>query len=387
MEVYLDEAGFSGNYLSDKNSPIFVFSSVAIPAAEAEECVDRVVRDFRIQGGELKGKNLTKTAAGRKGIGRILGECLTRSNSVVFNKTFALCCKLFEYVFEPVIADQSSLFYGIGFHKFVAHWLYVELIATGESLANDLLLDFEKMMRQHDDVGLKKLFGVAWTSAVNHRVSEQILNFALAHRDAVLGELESVRGLGAIGNWVLDLSDTAVSSLLCHWGERFNELDVYCDRSKPLEALRLAFDCMVGRTDKTYVTMDGRTELMTYNLVRPIQFVDSAEHKGVQLADVIASALLYALRHRDDPECLDWLRQFDTTHALNPNCNLPNTECVDLRKPEAVTNYTVFIELMKRTMEGRDLLDRMPEFIMVTAKNAPAYCEWRESQERAGREQ
>jgi hypothetical protein len=170
MEVYLDEAGFSDNYLSDKNSPVFVFSSIAMPAAEADECVDRVVRDLRIQGGELKGKNLVKTTAGRKGIDRILAECLTCSNSIVFDKTFALCCKLFEYIFEPVIAGKSSLFYGIGFHKFVAHWLYVELIATGESLANDLLLDFEKMMRQQDVTGLKTLFGVSGASAADHRV-------------------------------------------------------------------------------------------------------------------------------------------------------------------------------------------------------------------------
>ncbi len=303
MEVYLDEAGFSGNYLSDKNSPTFVFASVAMPAGEADEYVSRVVRDFRVQGDELKGKNLTKTAMGRRAIGRILADCLPRSNSIIFDKTFALCCKLFEYIFEPVIADKSSLFYDIGFHQFVAHWLYVELIATGESVANDLLLDFEKMMRQQDVAGLKKLFGVSGTSAVSHRVSEQILNFALAHREAVLLELETVRGVGAIGNWVLDLSDTAASALLCHWGEKFDELDVSCDRSKPLEALRVAFDCMVGRTDKTYVTVNGRTELITYNLVRPIQFVDSADQRGVQLADVIASALLYALRHRDDPEC------------------------------------------------------------------------------------
>jgi hypothetical protein len=383
VEIFLDEAGFSGNYLSDKNSPIFVFASVAMPAAKADEFVEQVIRDFRIQGGELKGKNLTKTPTGRKAIDRILAECLSDSNSIIFDKTYSLCCKLFEYIFEPVIADKSSLFYDIGFHKFVAHWLYVELIATGKSLANDLLLDFEKMMRQQDIAGLEKLFGVPAGAGASHRISEQVLNFALAHRDSVLRELESIRSVGAIGNWVLDLSDTAVSSLLCHWGNKFDELDVYCDRSKPLEALRVAFDCVVGRKDKTYVTMNGRTELLTYNLVRPIQFVDSADHKGVQLADVIASTLLYALRHREEPECLDWLRRFDAAHALNPSCNLPDTECVDLRTPGAVTNYTVFIELMERTLKGRDLLDGIEKFIMVTAKNAPAYCAWRDMQESA----
>jgi hypothetical protein len=386
MEVYLDEAGLSGNKLSDKKSPIFVFTSVAMPAAEADELVEQVVRDFRIQGGELKGKNLTKTTAGRKAIAEILAKCLPRSNSIIFDKTFALCCKLFEYIFEPVIANKSSLFYDIGFNRFVAHWLYVELIATGESVARDLLLDFEKMMRQQDIVGLKKLFGATTPSTEAERISAQIFNFAMAHREAVLREIESVRSVGAIGNWVLDLSDTAVASLLCDWGEKFDELDVYCDRSKPLEALRIAFDCMVGRKDKTYVTMGGRTELITYNLVRPIQFVDSADQKGVQLADVIASTLLYAFRHRDDPECRDWLRLFYAANALSPQCNLPDPSWVDLRKPEGVANYTVFLELMERTQNGRDVLDRMEEFIFVTVKNAPEYCAWQASQKNAEQE-
>lgn len=82
---------------------------------------------------------------------------------------------------------------------------------------------------------------------------------------------------------------------------------------------------------------------------------------------------------------LGWLRQFHTTDALNPRCNLPDTECVDLRKPEALTNYTVFLELMRRTQSGQDVLDRMGEFIRVTAENAPAYCAWQEARENGAR--
>jgi hypothetical protein len=36
---------------------------------------------------------------------------------------------------------------------------------------------------------------------------------------------------------------------------------------------------------------------------------------------------------------------------------------------------------MERTLKGRDLLDGIEKFIMVTAKNAPAYCAWREMRE------
>ncbi len=182
---------------------------------------------------------------------------------------------------------------------------------------------------------------------------------------------------GALGNWVLDLSDTGVDSLLCYWGEKFDELDVYCDRSKPLEALPSAFEWMVGRTDKTYITLNGRRRLMTYNLARPVQFVDSTAYKGVQLADVIASALLYALRHREEAECLDWLRMFDAASAINPDCNGPNMECLDLRRPEVVTNYTVLLELMERTLKGQDVLDGIAEFITTARLHAPAYLKTR----------
>ncbi len=195
MNIYLDEAGFSGNYLSDEASPLFVFASVAMSAPQADEYVDRVIRNLRIQGGELKGKNLTKTPKGHKAIRQILADCLRQSNSVVFEKTFALACKLFEYIFEPTISDRSSLFYDIGFHKFVANLLYIEVLATGGGLAKEVLLDFEKMMREQDIMGLKKLFGVSPTPAASPRLSEQILTFALGHREAILQELNTIRSV------------------------------------------------------------------------------------------------------------------------------------------------------------------------------------------------
>lgn len=373
MNVYLDEAGFSGNHLSDESSPIFVVASIAMPAQQADEYVARVIRDFRIQGGELKGKNLTKTPRGHKAVQQILADCLGRSNCVVFEKTFALACKLFEYIFEPVISDCSSLFYGIGFHKFVANLLYVEFLATGKGLAREVLSDFERMMREQDVVGPKKLFGVSSTLAVSPRLSEQILTFALGHREAILQELNTIRSVGALGNWVLDLSDTAVDSLLCYWGEKFDELDVYCDKSKPLEALPSAFGWMVGRTDKTYITVNGRRRLITYNLARSVQFVASTDCKGMQLADVIASTLLYALRHREEGECVDWLRMFDAAGAINPDSTVPEEECVDLDRPEVVTNYIVLLELMERTLRRRDVLAGMAEFIASAQMCALTY--------------
>jgi hypothetical protein len=373
MNIYLDESGFSGNHLLDESSPLFVFASVAMPAQQADAYVDKVIRDFRIQGRELKGKNLTKTPNGHKAIKQILADCLGQTNSLVIEKSFALACKLFEYIFEPVISESSTLFYEIGFHKFVANLLYVEALVTGKGLAREVLSDFQKMMRERDVDGLNGLFGVPSIPETSNRISEQILTFALGHREAILEELNAIRTMGPFGNWVLDVSSTSVDSLLCYWGEKFDELEVYCDKSKPLEALPSAFEWMVGRADKSYLTVNGRRRLMTYNLARPVVFVDSAVYKGIQLADVIASGLLYALRHREKAECLDWLQMFDAAGAINLDSITPQTECLDLDRPEVVTNYTVLIKLIESTLNGHDVLDGMAEFISIVRRHAPEF--------------
>ena len=120
-EVYCDESGFSGNRLSDAASPFFVYSSVAIGRDRAAELVQRIMRDYRLQGKELKGSNLLKNNLGRKAVASVLAETLPISQSVAYHKQFALACKLFEYIYEPVIANSSSVFYNIGFHKFVSN--------------------------------------------------------------------------------------------------------------------------------------------------------------------------------------------------------------------------------------------------------------------------
>ena len=229
------------------------------------------MRDYRLQGKELKGSNLLKNNLGRKAVASVLAETLPISQSVAYHKQFALACKLFEYIYEPVIANSSSVFYNIGFHKFVSNLLYVEMVATRGGVAQELLLDFETMMRNADVSGLRTLFGLNRAVVNPTMISEQTLGFAMAHRDAILEELESVKRSGSTGNWVLDLSDTSVNSLMSYWGERHSSLDVFCDMSKPLQAVPHGFDWMVDRKDKVYITINGRTRRITYNLARPIQ--------------------------------------------------------------------------------------------------------------------
>jgi len=70
--IYCDESGFTGNDLSNVDQPHFVYAAVAITPEEADEIKDRVIREYRVNGSELKGKNLVKYAKGRRAVSEIL---------------------------------------------------------------------------------------------------------------------------------------------------------------------------------------------------------------------------------------------------------------------------------------------------------------------------
>jgi hypothetical protein len=91
--IYCDEAGFTGNNLLNPDQPYFVYASVLLDPNEARETVERIMKNYHVQGSELKGRNLVKYNKGRKAITEILEKF---SNSVclcVFQKKYNLACK------------------------------------------------------------------------------------------------------------------------------------------------------------------------------------------------------------------------------------------------------------------------------------------------------
>jgi hypothetical protein len=65
--VFCDEAGFTGDNLLDSAQEVFTFAGVSIEEGCAREVVERTIRDFRLQGAELKGGRMLKTEPGNRG--------------------------------------------------------------------------------------------------------------------------------------------------------------------------------------------------------------------------------------------------------------------------------------------------------------------------------
>jgi hypothetical protein len=220
--IYCDESGFTGNHLSNVDQPHFVYAAVAITQAEADEINDRVIREYRVNGSELKAKNLVEYARGRRAVSAILDKVASRSQCAVVHKKYALACKLYEYLFEPVLADKSYIFYQIGFHRFISMLVHLEL-QIREQNAERLFEDFEQLMRGKNIARIAFLFGPSPEKPATGSLSPMIQEFCIANQKEILEEIESL-GDVSVGKWILDVTGACLNAVLWHWGAKFESL-------------------------------------------------------------------------------------------------------------------------------------------------------------------
>jgi hypothetical protein len=363
VKIYFDESGFTGNNLLHPGQTIFSYGSVQTDEEEASEFVQAIIEKYGVQGGELKGKNLIKYSKGRRAITEILAHFNGRMKASVSEKKYALAAKFFEYIFEPPLQRNNLLFYKLDFHRFVSNILYVEFIARGAG-AEEIFEDFEYLMRTGKFEGLESLFSSSSHPEISPILS-QIREFAILNRAAIAEELNGYAGQGA-GKWVLDLTNTALFSLLAKWGQHHDQVTAICDQSKPLSADQALFDVMINRTDKKFSLLGEEEFPITFNLSESLKLVDSKITPGVQIADCIAAAFAHALnRSATDEYALEWRKYIGSTVIFGSV--FADLDYVDLNKLEVQRNAVILVELLERSRQGVDLLAGMPEYAaMIT---------------------
>ncbi|MGH6673531.1 MAG: DUF3800 domain-containing protein [Xanthobacteraceae bacterium] len=102
----------------------------------------------------------------------------------------------------------------------------------------------------------------------------------------------------------------------------------------------------------------GRASNDNWNMSKPIEFVSSKDHAGIQLADLIAGVTA-ALPDRD--EKLAHLAGQIEPH-LHDECIFPDFDLLDLKGDEAPVNWLILEELACRADRGDDPLEGMDVF-------------------------
>lgn len=360
QDIYCDEAGFTGNRMLDAQQPMFTYASVAIEETEARELVAHIRQKNQIEAKELKGARLARTRAGRDTIIDTLQSMRGRYLVTAYDKKLSLACKFFEYVFEPVLAEKSSLFYANDFNKFIATLVYVNFLCNEEAIV-EIISQFESFMRSLDPQDAPVIFDGQTNNISTHHALSDITSFIDGYRDIILKETAQ------LDNWVLDLSISGLWTHLAHWGDQFDILRVLCDDSKPLQDLAPCLDAMVNRPDKIRVRVSGKERPLTFNMARPLKFDSSIEHPGLQLADIASSAFLQALTRRDETWSQPFLDEMEP--HIHEDCILPDLSYMDLGTPGCAVNALILSELGERATNKDDPLDGMEGLYTIGRAN------------------
>ncbi|MFI8553821.1 DUF3800 domain-containing protein [Psychrobacter sp. NPDC077938] len=357
--LYFDESGFTGNDLLSPNQTVFSYASVESSQEESENFVKYLLNKYHVQNGEIKSSKLLRGNKGKRLIDEVLEHYEGRFKVMICHKKFALSAKFFEYIFEPALSRSNSLFYGVNFHMFISNMLYLELFLKHQN-AEDIFSDFAQLMREGKLEELKVLF--KGSNEDEPTFLKLITEFAILNKEAVISELSTLEGT-MTGKWILDLTNTSLFSLLGEWGEEYEELVAYCDKSKPLDDDQDIFNAMVGRKDKVYMNYEDFKAPITFNLKEPLNLVDSKEYYGIQIADAIAGAFAYAFddNKHEDKYKLKW-KKMGETHLSKTNL-FPDISYLNMAIPEVQLNTILLRELLNRSQKGTSLTENMGSYI------------------------
>lgn len=355
IQIYCDESGFTGENLLHDEQTIFSYSSVSCKEIEAEDFVKSLIKKYKIQTEELKGTNLItqKSNKGKKAILETLEFFKGKYKVSIHNKKFALACKFFEYIFEPVIAKSSILFYKHNFHLFISNFLYM-LFSANDKSAQQIFEKFEKAIRTKQFNLLEALFSDLQNNEDDF-VTPMIIDFIKINHKVIKDEMES------LPKWTLDLTTTSLYTLLAHWNKDNNHsLQVFCDNSKPLDYDKEFFNCFIGRKEKIYSTFVKTDAPITFNLLEQINMVDSKTNYAIQVADVISVAYSYAFKINDDFS--KQVRDIGEEYIIDGNI-FPDFNYIKLENSSVHLNIMILHELHHRSKNKIPLLSNLPEMI------------------------
>jgi hypothetical protein len=359
--IYCDEAGFTGNRLLDEDQPYFAFAGIKIDPNDADEYVQNLLASSGLKTGELKGKNLCKRPRGQRIVQKVIEDLAPQVQVSFSNKTYALCAKMFEYLMEPALSPVSSLLYELKFHRFVANMLYCFLVAE-KTTWECVYRRFEEALRGRTEQQLTAIGHDSIRPICTDNFPDDVVTFLMCNRAKIAEEVVIDKPQRA-GGWLLELSLTALRSILCAFGEDMHPIEVFCDNSIPLVDQVGYLDAMIVRTEQVKIRFAGEEHSFIFNLARPIELVDSAAYPGIQLADLFASASVFALRNPDHELAECWFQYSEK--FVQPQSMVPQPEYADLSRPDVFVNALIFRRLVDLSVRGEGYLGQLPEIIMI----------------------
>jgi hypothetical protein len=355
--IYFDEAGFTGNNLLDDNQPIFCY--LGLDSSENfEKKFITLKNKYGYNDQEIKGSKLCKSHKGQEFLVRIWEEFNDKVIFVSHDKKYALAAKLYEYTYESVFQDISTLLYRSNFHRFISnlfHSFFIFFDKTAEILF-EKFIDFVKNKNANnklDLIGLKP-----------DKNNPLILfyNFCKNNINEIACDVDFTH---PCDHWLLDLTNTSLYSLLIEFsGDSNDEIYAFCDKAKPLLTQLEFINAFVGDKRILYNDLFGFKMRFNFNLATPVTLIDSKESTSIQIADCLVSSIYFSLANNSEQFSKKILKiastSFDMTHSVRP------TIMDHFSNEEIRLHFWLMKELSRKTAKNKKIETIMKyDFLMM----------------------
>ncbi len=302
MIIFLDETGYTGEDLANKDQPVFVLASHNFSEEESQELKNRFFS--RVRADELKHSSLAKRPAQGEMVVDFLqyvADYQDRVKLFVAYKPFALVAKLVDSIIEPVFYNAGIDLYNQG-HNLALTNLYFYCIPafSDEYYFYELLSCFQNLYRFRTHEAYDTFFEFVFTDTPSKELNEMLAWLRLGHD--ILGYKKLIE---VIPNNYLDIAFTMSLKLMSNWRlETDDPIHLKYDESSNMAKRKMIWDALVDPDlDPVVVGYDRRTLKMPIAINETV-FDSSRNWAGLQIADVLAGATArfahwYSIDERD----------------------------------------------------------------------------------------
>ena len=287
-ELFLDEAGYTGPDLINREQPVFTLASTNIGETEARSLLTSC---FGIRQGEVKYSRLAKSQRGRSQIVDFVRALdLNRRNCAFYSyhKQFLLLTYLIDFWLEPMMREDGVNLYARGGNIALSNVSYLTLgTFLGPDGRRGLLRQFQVMTRDRTRFAFNSFWDSLEKAIREHDLIGQVLG-ALPLARLRLGYEHLIR----LPAGLLDLGDYGLLETVQHWRQELpgTDFELIHDQSKFLQKQREFWESVLNPANPAAVVgQDRRTNAFPLPVKR-LRLEDSRHFPQLQVADLIASA-------------------------------------------------------------------------------------------------
>jgi hypothetical protein len=288
MDLFLDEAGYTGPDLINVDQPMFVLASTAIGHSEARTLLDT---HFENPGTEVKYSKRARSVRGREQILQFFRALDINPRNAAFfsfHKEYLLVTHLIDYWMEPVMREDGYNLCERGGNIAYANVCYLTLgTCLGGDGRREFLRRFQVMTRDRTPFAYRNF----WDSVRQVKSQHKLVADALGPME-IVGARLGYRHLLNLPDDVLDVGDLGLLQTVQHWRLEFpdSRFTVIHDQSKLLERRRKFWEAILDPSNPAATVGQDRRVISFPLPVEGLRLEQSHQFPQLQVADLVAGA-------------------------------------------------------------------------------------------------